>query len=90
MSQRNPIGDLIVVETVPIVSAVPGDSLQDLKDDIAHEKESVDLEDIAPILNGRCLSDGTYKDVSWTLEEQRKAVRKVDFFLLPIFMVSEV
>lgn len=87
-SQRNPIDDLIVVETIPSLSAIPSKSLSD---DIIHvTKDSFDLEDVTPTLTGRCLrGDGYdgYKDISWTMEEQKKAVRKVDFFLLPIFMV---
>jgi len=90
MSQRNPIGGLIVTESIPIVSATPGDRPQELQDDVAHDKVSLDLEDVAPTFSGRCVSDGSYKDVSWTLQEQKMAVRKVDLFLLPIFMVSEV
>lgn len=86
MSQRNPIGDLIVIETVPSISGTPSDQLSDK---ISDDKESLDVEDGVPTLSGRCLSGDGYKTVSWTLEEQERAVRKVDFFLLPIFMVSE-
>jgi len=86
MSQRNPIGDLIVTETVPSISATPADQLSD---EISDEKESLDVEDVVSTLSGRCLSGDGYKTVSWTLEEQKRAVRKVDFYLLPIFMVSE-
>jgi hypothetical protein len=84
-SQQNPIGVLVIAETVPSLS---GTSSKHGADDAINEKGSVDIEDVVPTLSGRCLSGDGYKDVSWTIEEQRRAVRKVDFFLLPIFMVS--
>jgi hypothetical protein len=84
MSQRNPIDELIVTETVPSILATKSNQQDDLD-----EKVSLDPEDGEYQITGRCLDGEEYKSVTWTIDEQRRAVRKVDFFLLPIFMVSD-
>jgi hypothetical protein len=84
MSQRNPIGELVVIEAVPSILATKSNQQDDLD-----EKISLDPEDGEYQITGRCLDGEEYKSVTWTIDEQRRAVRKVDFFLLPIFMVSD-
>jgi hypothetical protein len=89
MSQLNPIGELVVLESVPTISKAPRQ--QERTDNDVLEKQELDVEDDSETIKGRCLaldSSEDYKEVSWTAREQRAAVRKIDFFLLPIFMVS--
>ena len=89
MSQLNPIGDLVVLESVPTISSHRRQ--QTALDDYAHEKESLDVDESPAEIRGRCLapnSEHEYREVSWSPQEQKHAVRKIDLFLLPIFMVS--
>ncbi|GAA6008708.1 hypothetical protein JCM10207_001693 [Rhodosporidiobolus poonsookiae] len=48
----------------------------------------VDVESLDDgLIHGHVFKDGERCPISWTKEEQRRVVRKADFFLLPIFTV---
>lgn len=85
LSQVDSVGIPIVVDTIPhlpLGDREAEDYLDEKNPSSVHQSEH-------NTLRGRCLvKDGSeYRDVEWTLKEQHTAVRKVDFFLLPIFMV---
>jgi hypothetical protein len=80
MSQRNPIGDLVVFES----TALPSSRVE--TEDYLEEKEAGIPSDDG-LLHGATFVNGEWKKVSWTIQEQRRVVRKADLFLLPIFAV---
>lgn len=93
MSQQNPIGDLVVFENTKLPSVGDSDEGKE-KEDYLGEKDTSSPSLHAPslkdgLIHGRTLVDGEWRDVSWTLEEQRRVVRKADFFLLPLFTVGQ-
>ena len=87
MSQRNPIGDLVVFEH----SALPAThhEAEDYLDEKDIETRTPSVKDHG-LIHGSTFVNGEWKDVAWTIEEQHRVVRKADFFLLPIFAVSRV
>lgn len=85
MSQRNPIGDLVVFEhsALPAVEREAEDYLEEK--DVGTRTPSFKDDGL---IHGSTFVNGEWKEVSWTIGEQHRVVRKADFFLLPIFAVS--
>lgn len=85
MSQRNPIGDLVVFEhsALPTTDRVAEDYLEEK----AAGTSTPSIKDDG-LIHGTTFVNDEWKEVSWTLAEQHRVVRKADFFLLPIFAVS--
>ncbi|KAL1412249.1 hypothetical protein Q8F55_003260 [Vanrija albida] len=89
MSQQNPIGDLVVFENTKLPGVGDGKDEEDYLGEKAASSPSLHAPSLKDgLIHGRTLVDGEWKDVSWTLDEQRRVVRKADFFLLPLFSLG--
>ncbi|WVQ82083.1 hypothetical protein IAT38_004211 [Cryptococcus sp. DSM 104549] len=82
--------DIVVFENAHL----PTDVITGTHEQLDEEKGSLeDVSDLHSLQAGEFEGqvtgqDGMVKNIKWTLEEQRRVVRKADFYLLPIFSLA--
>jgi len=69
------------------VNASSSTSFDDEKPEIVNSAAAVE-DSRDGLVHGHVLKDGKRVYISWTKEEERRVVRKADFFLLPVLVVS--